>query len=84
MKLNNKDLEEILTIAEQCKVLIPKLSYNEELTEKIYYCMKDKKQLERDDIQRSHNNYLALCLIGLNQCDTDTYKKLNDYMENEY
>lgn len=84
MKLNNKELEEILTIAEQCKVLIPKLSYNEELTKKIFYCMKDKKPLEKDDIQRSHNNYLALCLIGLNQCDSDAFKKLDNYMDNEY
>ena len=84
MKLNNKELEEILTIAEQCKVLIPKLSYNEELTKKIFYCMKDKKPLEKDDIQRSHNNYLALCLIGLNQCDSNVFKKLDNYMDTEY
>jgi hypothetical protein len=46
--------------------------------------MKDKKSLEKDDIQRSHNNYLALCLIGLNQCDSDVFKKLDNYMDNEY
>lgn len=84
MKLNNKDFEEMLTITEQCKVLVPKLSYNEELTKKIFYCMKDKEELDKESIMRSRNNYLILRLIGLNRCNTDTYKKLNDYMEYEY
>ena len=84
MKLNNKELEELLTITEQCKVLIPKLNYNEELARDIFYCMKDRKSLTRDMIQRIHNNYLALTFIGLNYCDSNIFKKIDNYMENEY
>lgn len=84
MKLNNKELEEIITIAEQCKVIIPKLSYNEELVKRLFICMKDNKKIDREDIQKSHNNYLALNIIGFNQCDSDVFKKLDNYMDNEY
>lgn len=84
MKFTNKELEEIITIAEQCKIMIPKLSYNEELTERLFTCMKDKKKVAREDVQRCHNNYLALNIIGLNQCDSEVFKKLDKYMDNEY
>ena len=84
MKLNNKELEELLTITEQCKVLIPKLKYNEELSKTLFYCMKDKKQPDRETIQRVHNNYLALTMIGLNECDSSAFRKIDNYMENEY
>ena len=73
MKLNNKELEEILTIAEQCKVLIPKLSYNEELTKKIFYCMKDKKKLEKDDI------LIIEGLHAINEELTKTIPRINKY-----
>lgn len=84
MKLNEKELEELLTINEQAKVLIPRLTYTEELGEKIFECMKNKSELEREYIQKAHNNYLALWLIGFNQCDSEIFKKLDNYMDNEY
>lgn len=84
MQLNNKDYEEMLTIAEQCKIFIPNLSYNNKLTEAIFECMKNKKQLDREMIQKAHNNYLAIHLIGIDYCNTETFKKLDSYMDNEY
>lgn len=81
MKFNDKELEELLTINEQAKVLVRGLTYTKELEEKIFNCMKNNVELEKDYIQKAHNNYLALCLIGLNQCDSKVFKKLDDYME---
>lgn len=84
MKLNNKELEELLTINEQAKVLMRGLTYCEELGKEIFNCMKNKTKLSREYIQKAHNNYLALCLIGLNQCNSDVFKKLDEYINNEY
>lgn len=84
MKLNNKELEELLTINEQAKVFMRCLTYCEELCEELFNCMKNKTKLSREYIQKAHNNYLALCLIGLNQCDSEVFKKLDNYMDNEY
>lgn len=84
MKLSNKELEEILTINEQAKVLVRGLTYTEELGKVVFNCMKNKTELTRKYIQQAHNNYLALCLIGLNQCDSVVFKKLDNYMDNEY
>ncbi len=84
MKLNNKELEELLTINEQAKVLMRGLTYCEELGKEIFNCMKNKTKLSREYIQKAHNNYLSLCLIGLNQCDSDVFKKLDEYINNEY
>lgn len=81
MKLSDKELEEILTINEQAKVLVRGLTYTEELGEVIFNCMKNKTELPKEYIQKAHNNYLALCLIGLNQCDTETFKKLDKCMD---
>lgn len=84
MKLTDEDYEEILTIIAQCKVLIPKLDYNQELEKKVFYCMRDKKQPDKGTIQKIHNNYLATVLIGLNYTNTETFKKLDKYMNTEY
>ena len=46
--------------------------------------MKSKSELPKECIQRAHNNYLALCLIGLNYSDSDLFKKIDNFMENEY
>lgn len=43
--------------------------------------MKNNSKLEKEYIQKAHNNYLALCLIGLNQFDSKVFKKLDEYME---
>lgn len=84
MKLNNKELEELLTINGQAKILLRGPTYCDELGEKLFSCMKNKTELEREYIQKAHNNYLALCLIGLNQCDSEVFKKLDNYIDNEY
>lgn len=84
IKLTEKDSEEILTINEQVKALIRGLTYTEELGKEIFKCIKDKKQLSEENIKKAHNNYLALCLIGLNQTNTETFKKLDLYVYNGY
>lgn len=84
MKLTDGDYEEILTIICQCKAMMPSLRYNENLEKEVFYCAKNKTQPKREAIQQIHNNYLALTLIGLNYCNTKTYKKLDYYMDNEY
>ena len=84
MKLNDKELEELFAINEQAKVLMRGLTYCEELAKELFNCMKNKTELSKEYIQKAHNNYLALCLIGLNQCDNEVFKKLDEYMDNEY
>lgn len=84
MELNNKELEELLTINEQAKTLVRGLTYCDELGEKIFSCMKNNTELAKEYIKKAHNNYLALCLIGLNQCNSETFEKLDNYMNNEY
>lgn len=84
MKFSEKELEELLTINEQAKVLINGLTYTEDLGKIIFNCMKSKSELPKEYIQRAHNNYLALCLIGLNYSDSDLFKKIDNFMENEY
>lgn len=84
MKLNEKELEELLTINEQAKILLPQLTYTNELGEMLFKCMKNKTKIDRDIIQKAHNNYLALHIIGINEFDSSVFKKLDNYMENEY
>ena len=83
MKFTDEGLEELLTINEQAKILTG-LSYTKELEDAIFECMKNKTELSRENIQKAHNNYLALSIIGFNQCDSETFKKLDNYMDNEY
>lgn len=82
MKFNDEELEELLTINEQARALMKGLTYCSQLSEEIFKCMKDKTKLNGEFIQKAHNNYLALCLIGLNYTDTKLFKKLDNYMDN--
>lgn len=84
MKLTDDDYEEILTIIAQCKILIPKLDYNEKLEKEVFYCMKNKTQPEKETVRQIYNNYLALTLIGINYCNTKTAKKLDNYIEENF
>lgn len=47
MEFTDKELEELLTINEQAKVLIPKLTYNEKLAKEIIDSMKKKKRVKQ-------------------------------------
>ena len=84
MKFNEEELEELFIINEQAKVLMRGLTYCEELGKKIIECRRNKVELPKEYIQKAHNNYLALCLIGFNQCDSEVFKKLDKYMDNNY
>ena len=82
MKFTNEELEELLTINIQAKTMVSTLSYCDNLEEKIYECMKNKTELDKESIKQAHNNYLALALfVGLNQCNGKLFKKLDKYMD---
>ena len=84
MSFTDEELEELLTINEQAKILTRGLSYIKELEDAIFECMKNKTELSRENIQKAHNNYLALSIIGFNQCNSATFLKLDNYMDTEY
>lgn len=84
MKLNEKELEELLAINEQAKIFAPKLTYCEELGEKLFNCIKNKTKLSKESIQQAHNNYLVLHLLSFDYYESDVFQKLDNYMENEY
>ena len=78
VKLTDKDFEEILTINAQAKALT-NVSYCNELENEIFNAMKNKTELSDEQLKHALNNYLALQLIGLNNCDTKTFKKLEKF-----
>lgn len=82
MEFTDNELEELLTINEQSRALMKSLTYCEELSEEIFNCMKNKKELKKEFIKKAHNNYLALHLIGLSYIDTELFKKLDNFMDN--
>lgn len=84
MKFTDEELEELLTINSQAGILMKSLTYTRELEEAIFNCMKNKTELETEYIQKAHNNYLALFLIGFNYTDNEVFKKLDEYMDTEY
>ena len=84
MGFTEEELEELLTINVQAKIFTSGLSYIKELENAIFECMKNKTELSKENIQKAHNNYLVLNIIGLNQCDSETFKKLDKYMDTKY
>lgn len=57
MKLNNKELEELLTINEQAKALVRGLTYCDELGEKLFSCMKNNTELAKERIEKAQNKW---------------------------
>ena len=80
MKFNDKELEELITYAEQVKVLVPRITYNEQLVKDLFFNMKDKTKVSVENINHIENNFIALDLIGL-EYNEKLRRKIDDYLE---
>ena len=81
MKFNNKELEELITYAEQVKVLVPRITYNEQLVKDLFFNMKDKTKVSDENLHHIENNFIALDLIGLRSYNEKLRRKIEDYLE---
>ena len=81
MKFNNKELEELITYAEQVKVLVPRITYNEQLVKDLFLNMKDKTKVSDENLHHIENNFIALDLIGLRSYNEELRGKIDDYLE---
>ncbi len=81
MKFNNKELEELITYAEQVKVLVPRITYNEQLVKDLFLNMKDKTKVSDENLHHIENNFIALDLIGLRSYNEELREKIDDYLE---
>ena len=81
MKFNNKELEELITYAEQVKVLVPRITYNEQLVKDLFFNMKDKTKVSDENLHHIGNNFIALDLIGLRSYNEKLRRKIDDYLE---
>lgn len=81
MKFNNKELEELITYAEQVKVLVPRITYNEQLVKDLFFNMKDKTKVSDENLHHIENNFIALDLIGLRSYNEKLRRKIDDYLE---
>lgn len=80
MKFNNKELEKLITYAEQVKVLVPRITYNEQLTKDLFFNMKDKTKVTDENLHHIENNFIALDLIGLRSYDEKLRRKIDKYL----
>ena len=81
MKFNDKELEELITYAEQVKVLVPRITYNEQLVKDLFLNMKDKTKVSDENLHHIENNFIALDLIGLRSYNEELRGKIDDYLE---
>ena len=81
MKFNNKELEELITYAEQVKVLVPRITYNKQLVKDLFLNMKDKTKVSDENLHHIENNFIALDLIGLRSYNEKLRRKIDDYLE---
>ena len=81
MKFNDKELEELITYAEQVKVLVPRITYNEQLVKDLFLNMKDKTKVSDENLHHIENNFIALDLIGLRSYNEKLRRKIDDYLE---
>ena len=81
MKFNDKELEELITYAEQVKVLVPRITYNEQLVKDLFFNMKDKTKVSDENLHHIENNFIALDLIGFRTYNEKLRRKIDDYLE---
>lgn len=81
MKFNNKELEELITCAEQVRVLVPRITYNKQLVKDLFLNMKDKTKVSDENLHHIENNFIALDLIGLRSYNEKLRRKIDDYLE---
>ena len=75
MKFNDKELEELITYAEQLKVLAPRTVYNEQLIRDLFDNMKNKTKVSEENLKYIQNNYIILDIIGLGNCNKKIKRK---------
>ena len=81
MKFNNKELEELITYAEQVRVLVPRITYNKQLVKDLFLNIKDKTKVSDENLHHIENNFIALDLIGLRSYNEELRRKIDDYLE---
>jgi hypothetical protein len=81
MKFNDKELEYLITYAEQLKVLVPRITYNEQLIKDLFFNMKEKTKVSDDNLHRIENNFIAMDLIGFRTYDEQLRRKIDEYLE---
>lgn len=81
MKFNNKELEELITYAEQVRVLVPRITYNKQLVKDLFLNIKDKTKVSDENLHHIENNFIALDLIGLRSYNEKLRRKIDDYLE---
>lgn len=81
MKFSEKELEYLITYAEQLKVLTPYITYNDELIKDLFYNMKEKTKVSDDNLHRIENNFIAMDLICFRTYDEKLRRKIDDYLE---
>lgn len=83
MEFNNKELEYLITYAEQLKVLVPKITYNEQLVKDLFQNIKDKTKVSDENLHHIENNFIVLDLIGLRSYDEKLRIKIDNYLEDK-
>lgn len=81
MKFSEKELEYLITYAEQLKVLAPRITYNEQLIKDLFYNMKEKTKVSDENLHHIGNNFIVLDLIGLKSYDEKLRRKIDNYLE---
>ena len=80
MEFTEKELEALITYAEQIKVLVPQITYSEELIKDLFKSMKDKTEVIKENLEHIGNNFLVLSLIGFDY-DRKLENKVFKYLE---
>lgn len=81
MKFSEKELEYLITYAEQLKVLAPRITYNEQLVKDLFMNMKEKTNVSDDNLHHIENNFIAMDLIGFRTYDEKLRRKIDEYLE---
>lgn len=81
MKFTNKELELLITYAEQLKALFPALSYNDKLAKDLFFNMKNKTKVTDENLHHIENNFIAMDLIGFRTYDEKLRRKIDNYLE---
>ena len=81
MKFSNKELEYLITYAEQLKVLAPRVTYNEQLVKDLFFNMKNKTKVTDENLHHIENNFIILDVIGLRTYDEKLRNKIRKYLE---
>nr|DAK95074.1 MAG TPA: protein of unknown function (DUF5432) [Caudoviricetes sp.] len=79
MKFNEKELEYLITYAEQLKILTPRITYNDQLIKDLFINMKLKTPVNNKNLSHIVNNFIVMDLIGFNTYDKKLRQTIEDY-----